>query len=568
MEAKMPVPIGVEQFKTFKDKPYYYVDKTLFIRDLLDRGGMVNLFTRPRRFGKTLALSMIKAFFECETDSNGNVCDNRHYFDGLKIMDAGEKYTCHMGQYPVISLSMKAAKQPSYEMAYACLVNEICGEYSRHRYILNSDSVPSDLKQKFSDVIEGKAGNADVAVALKTLSECLTAYHGRKTIILIDEYDVPLENAYFAGFYNEMVSFIRSLMESALKTNDALEFAVVTGCLRISKESIFTGLNNLKVTSLLTPNYGEYYGFTQEEVLQILEYYGLDEKADEVRHWYDGYIFGDIEVYNPWSIINYISDHLGNYNEFPRPYWSNTSSNSIVRELIDRSDALAKKEIENLIAGGTIEKPIHEEITYDDIYKTQDNLWNFLFFTGYLKKVSQRQDGQVVYLTMKIPNAEILYIYDNTIKDWFDERLKKVDFSSFYSALAAGDCATMENVLKENLRRSISYYDSNESFYHGFVCGALLANQDYTIDSNRESGEGRYDLVLRPYDELEPAIIIEIKVTKVLTQMESMANVAIEQIDEKHYDQELLDEGYLNILKIGIGFCKKSCKVVAKQEKH
>lgn len=568
VEKLKAIPIGIEFFKEFKEKPYYYVDKTLFIKDLLDKGGKVNLFTRPRRFGKTLSLSMIRTYFEYEIDYKGNVCDNRPYFEGLKIMQAGEEYTKHMGQYPVISLSLKSAKQPNFEMAYGSLIIDIVREYDRHIYVLKGDALRDDEKEKYMAILTQKSSDINYAVAIKFLSECLKKYHNKNVIILIDEYDVPLENSYFEGFYNEMVKFIRSLFESSLKTNDALEFAVVTGCLRISKESIFTGLNNLNVNSMLTLDYGEYYGFTHEEVMKMLRDYGLEGKEEEVRQWYDGYIFGNTEVYNPWSVIKYVKSAIASYDSFPRPYWSNTSSNSIVRELIEKSDSSAKKEIENLIAGGTIEKPVHEEITYDDIYKSQDNLWNFLFFTGYLKTVGQKFSGDTIILTMAVPNKEIKYIYENTIKDWFDEKLKAVDFSEFYKALAAGDCATLENIIRDNLRGGISYYDSSEAFYHGFMYGVLLANQDYTMDSNRESGEGRYDLVLRPYDEREPAIIIEIKATKVLTQMEKAAESAINQIDEKHYDYELLEEGYLNILKIGMGFCKKSCRVKAKSELH
>jgi hypothetical protein len=379
---KKAIPIGVENYKEIIDKKYYYVDKTWFMKDLLDKQGKVNLFTRPRRFGKTLTLSMLKTFFEQEI-KDGDVVDNKRYFDGMKIMEAGEEYTQHMCQYPVISFSLKSAKQPNYEMAYACIKADIIREYDRHRYVLEGSCLTDTQKKKYNEFIEESVSEADYATSLKFLSECLAKYHGKNTIILIDEYDVPLENSYFEGFYDKMIVFIRSLFESAVKTNDSLEFAVITGCLRISKESIFTGLNNLQVNSLLTVDYAEYFGFVQEEVDLMLEYYQLESKKDELKSWYDGYKFGNTEVYNPWSVINYVRTAESLITAFPKPYWSNTSSNSIVRELIERADSNAKKDIEKLIAGGTLEVAVHEDITYDDIYSSQDNLWNFLFFTGY-----------------------------------------------------------------------------------------------------------------------------------------------------------------------------------------
>ncbi|MCM1181727.1 MAG: AAA family ATPase, partial [Clostridium sp.] len=332
-----PIAIGIENYKEIVNKPYYYIDKTLLIQEILAKGGKVNLFTRPRRFGKTLALSMIKTFFEQDTDVQGNITDNRHYFDGMKISRAGEDYTKHMGQYPVISLSLKSAKQPDFDMAYKSLLDEIAKEYERHRYVLNGEALLEANKEKYSRIMERKAERIDYAKGLEFLSDCLKKYHKQNVIILIDEYDVPLENSYFAGFYEEMITFIRSLFESALKTNESLEFAVITGCLRISRESIFTGLNNLKINSILNQSYAEYFGFTQEEVEQMLTDYHLSAKIDEVKEWYNGYLFGETEVYNPWSVINYVDTAVENTVAFPKPYWSNTSSNSIIRELIEEA---------------------------------------------------------------------------------------------------------------------------------------------------------------------------------------------------------------------------------------
>ncbi len=555
------IPVGVEFYKQMIEKEYYYVDKTLLIKDLLDKGGTVNLFTRPRRFGKTLALTMLQAFFEEELDASGQKKDNRPYFEGMKIMGAGERYTSHLGQHPVIFMSLKSAKQPTFEMAYSSLQWEIIREYTRHSYVLRSDNLEDHFKEKYRELMNGRADDASYAKSLGFLCECLEKYHGRKVIILLDEYDVPLENSFFEGFYDQMIKFIRSLFESALKTNNSLELAVLTGCLRISKESIFTGLNNLKVVSILNANYAEYFGFTQQEVESILEFYGIAERTEEVRQWYDGYLFGSTEVYNPWSMINYVDDATSQSVVFPKPYWSNTSSNSIVKDLVETADRRVKQEIEDLIAGGTIEKRIHEDVTYGDIHQSQDNLWNFLFFTGYLKAVTQRFEDDTIYLTMRIPNMEIRYIYRNMIREWFQRKIKVYDFTPMYQAMLSGDSEGFEAVIKKHLKECISYHDSEESFYHGFLLGLLGSLQEYVILSNRESGNGRPDIVLKPDDELQPAIIMELKWTKVFTQMEAGCEKALAQIEENHYEDELLNEGYQTILKYGICFCKKSCMV-------
>lgn len=558
---KKPLAIGVEDYRRIVDKPYYYVDKTLFIKDLIDKGGTVSLFTRPRRFGKTLALSMLKTFFEAEIDQKGNKIDNSHYFNGMKIMNAGEAYTSHMGRYPVISLSLKSTKQPDYQMAYQCLIDEIISAYEKHLYVLSGDALLPANKEKYQAIMEYRASEADYATSLKFLSNCLKKYHGRNVIILLDEYDVPLENAYFRGFYDQMTDFIRSLFESALKTNDSLEFAVITGCLRISKESIFTGLNNLQIISLLNNDYSEYFGFTQEEISDLLHYYSLEERQEELKKWYDGYRFGNTEVYNPWSVINYANDKIWSSALFPKPYWSNTSSNSIIRELIETADVSAKKEIEELIAGGTIRKQIHEEITYTDIHVSQDNLWNFLFFTGYLKMTNQSMEGNQIYLDLSIPNEEIRYIYQNTIREWFNQKIKSTDLTPMFQSMLWGDSEAFEDFLKKHLRESISYYDTKEAYYHGFLTGILSGLQDYEILSNREAGNGRPDILLKPYDELNPVVIIEIKFTDKFSSMEKKCEDALQQIENKAYAAGSLDEGYKTIRKYGICFCKKSCMV-------
>ena len=558
---KKALPIGYEFYKEIISKDLYYVDKTLIIREIIDRKNQVELFIRPCCFGKTLILSMLRTFFEQDTDVHGRVTDNSHFFDGMKIMQAGERYVSKLGQYPVISLSLKSGKQPTFEIAYQCLVDEIVKEYERHRYVLLGEQLLDSTKEKYRLVMERKAEPSAYAKGLEFLSACLREYHGKNTIILIDEYDVPLENAHFAGFYDEMIGFIRSLFESALKTNDNLEFAVVTGCLRISKESIFTGLNNLKIISILSLDYVEYFGFTQSEVEDMLAYYGLEHKLEEVREWYNGYVFGDTQVYNPWSVINYVDAGKGQPDAFPKPYWSNTSSNSIVRELIEAADENTKREIEGLIAGGTIEKPVHEEITYADIHTTKDNLWNFLFFTGYLKAIDKRFEVDTTYLTMKIPNVEIRYIYRHTIREWFSQRITKTDFTELYRSILEGSCEEIEQFINKQLATSISYHDAVENFYHGYMLGILSCFEGYAIESNREHGDGRPDLVLSPHDPKKSVIIIEVKRAEKYSEMEKKCQEALEQIEDKNYAAEYLEEGYKGVVKFGFCFCKKSCMV-------
>ena len=555
------ISIGIENYKEIINKKYYYIDKTLFIKDLLDKGGKVNVFTRPRRFGKTLALSMVKTYFENEIDLQGEVIDNSQYFEGKNISKAGEMYTSHMGKYPVISLSLKSAKQPNFEMAYASLLDEIIGEYRRHSYVLRGKVLMQEEEEKYREIMAERADNIDYAKALKFLSDCLKKYHNIGVIILIDEYDVPLENSYFRGFYDKMVDFIRSLFESSLKTNDSLEFAIITGCLRISKESIFTGLNNLEINSILTENYAEYFGFTEAEVTKMLIDYELEERIPEAKDWYNGYLFGETEVYNPWSVINYVKTAIFNKNPLPRPYWSNTSSNSIVRSLVEKADEEAKTEIEMLIQRGTIEKPVHEDITYEDIDKSQDNLWNFLFFTGYLKKTKEVLVDETIYLTMKIPNREVRYIFRNTIQDWFRQHLEQTDLSALYTAVLEGDCETFSNAVTDQLLESISYNDYKEDYYHGFLCGLLKGCKGYRIISNRESGKGRYDIVMRYPSARGKAVIMEVKMADTFDGLEAGCDKALKQIEAQKYDAELLADGYRNITKYGICFYKKECMV-------
>ena len=552
MEWK-PLPIGVDNFENLITKGYYFIDKTLFIRDLLDMKGEVNLFTRPRRFGKTLNMSMLRYFFEFGED-------NKELFAGTKIMSAGEKYRNAMGQFPVVSLSLKSMKQPSYELSFEMLKKAVREEYARHwKTVEAGGRLGGADQERYQRIRDLKGTDADYADALKYLSECLYTATGRKTIILIDEYDVPLENAFFSGFYDRMIALIRSLFESALKTNENLEFAVVTGCLRISRESIFTGLNNLNVVSITSMDYAEYFGFTPDEVETMLRDYGLEENLETVRQWYDGYQFGNAEVYNPWSVINYVQSCRTNKAAFAKPYWSNTSSNSIVRTLVERADLSVKQEIEGLIEGKTITKPIHEDITYEDMDSTQDNLWNFLFFTGYLKKIRERQEGETIYMEMAIPNSEVRYIYKNTVLRWFEEKTDKKELSPLYQSILDGDTEKMAEILSENLMETISFYDYQESYYHGFLAGMLKNIGNYIVQSNRESGNGRPDILLKYPSVRGKAVIIEIKVSKTYQGLEEKCEEALRQIEEQRYEEELRQEGYQNIMKYGVAFYRKEC---------
>ena len=563
---RRPIPIGVEFYKEMVDGGYCYVDKTVLIKGILDGGAKVNLFTRPRRFGKTLALNMLRVFFEDERDREGNRIDNSSYFEGKKIADCGTGYMDKQGRYPVINLTMKSTRQPSYEMAYNVLRKTIAEEFRRHRYVCRENILESDEKQRFQDIIEGIADPDDYATALAFLSRCLRKYHESNVVILIDEYDVPMENAYFRGFYDQMMDFIRSLFESALKTNEALELAVLTGCLRVSRESIFTGLNNLKMMSILRDDCAQAFGFTEEEVRAMLAAYGMAERMEEVKKWYDVYLFGNMEVYNPWSIISYVDENMHKTHFFPKPYWSNTSSNSIIKELVEEADLDTRTEIEYLIEGGSIEKHVHEDITYGDIHESRDNLWNFLFFTGYLKKVGERFKDNEIYLQMTIPNEEIRYIYKSTVLSWFDKKIKTTDFSILLRALEGGDCATLSACLSAQLQDSISFFDYAESYYHGFLLGLLKGTGKYRVLSNRESGMGRPDIVLQAPSVKGKAFILELKVAREFRQMEERCRKAIAQALEENYRAELMRVGYEDITVYGVCFHRKECLVMREDQ--
>ena len=428
--------------------------------------------------------------------------------------------------------------------------------------------MPVRSREIFERIVLGRGSKEEYAKALGFLSECLAKYHRHNAFILIDEYDVPLENAYLHGFYDKMIGFIRSLFESALKTNPYLEKGVITGCLRISRESVFTGLNNLAVESILSMNYPGAFGFTEPEVKAMMEYFDRAEKYPELKKWYDGYCFGKTEIYNPWSILNYLYMGKNDPDYLPRPYWSNTSSNSIVREMVAEADDEAKEDLETLMNGGTIEKPVHEEITYADIHQTQDNLWNFLFFTGYLKKVSERKDaaGENLCLTMKIPNTEVKTIYRESISYWFDQRMKETDRGPLLHALETGDCEAAEDFINSQLADTISYYDYAENFYHGFMAGLLVNIGGYRVKSNRESGNGRPDIVMTELKFRGRAMILELKVSETINGMEKKCEEGLAQIEKGNYAQPLTDDGYQPILKYAVCFFKKGCMVRKKKQ--
>ena len=549
-----PLPIGVEDFKRLVDNGYYFVDKTLMIKELLENKETVNLFTRPRRFGKTLNMSMLQRFFEATEKSNA------YLFDGLKIA-AYPEYMAYQGQYPVISVSLKSMKQASYTNAFYMYKNLIAKEYEKHKIILESDKILDSEKEVFQNIMEQRADQNVYLNSIRTLSDILAKYYEKNVIILIDEYDVPLENAYHEGFYDDMTNLIRSCFESALKTNPSLEFAVLTGCLRVSRESIFTGLNNLKTYSITKNKFSQYFGFTQEEMKEILQTFSLEQYAGTIAKWYDGYRFGLTEIYNPWSVLNCIDSYLQNDMVACEPYWSNTSSNRIVKRLIEESNERTKSMVEELINGTPIRTQIFEDVTYGTIDVNQDYIWSFLLFTGYLKIISCETIGDETYYDMVIPNVEIKSIYKNTIRSWFIDHVNRDSRTDILKSVIHADAEKLEDLLCTWLTNTISCFDEQENYYHGFVTGLVSGFNGYMVVSNRESGNGRFDLVVKQRSRWHHAAILEFKVVEKYNQMTKACEDALKQIEEKDYEASLRDEQYENIAKLGICFCQKRCRV-------
>ena len=549
-----PLPIGVEDFKRLVDNEYYFVDKTLMIKELLENKETVNLFTRPRRFGKTLNMSMLQRFFEATAKSNA------YLFDGLKIA-AYPEYMAYQGQYPVISISLKSMKQASYTDAFYMYKNLIAKEYEKHKIILESNKILQSEKEIFRNIMEQRADQNVYLNSIRTLSNILEKYYEKNVIILIDEYDVPLENAYHEGFYDDMTNLIRSCFESALKTNPSLEFAVLTGCLRVSRESIFTGLNNLKTYSITKNKFSQYFGFTQEEMKEILQTFSLEQYAGTIAKWYDGYRFGLTEIYNPWSVLNCIDSYLQNDMVACEPYWSNTSSNRIVKRLIEESNERTKSMVEELINGTPIQTQIFEDVTYGTIDVNQDYIWSFLLFTGYLKIISCETIGDETYYDMVIPNVEIKSIYKNTIRSWFIDHINRDSRTDILESVIHADAEKLEDLLCTWLTNTISCFDEQENYYHGFVTGLVSGFNGYMVVSNRESGNGRFDLVVKQRSRWHHAAILEFKVVEKYNQMTKACEDALKQIEEKDYEASLRDEQYENIAKLGICFCQKRCRV-------
>ena len=550
-----PLPIGVEDFKRLVDNEYYFVDKTLMIKELLENKETVNLFTRPRRFGKTLNMSMLQRFFEATEKSNA------YLFDGLKIATYPE-YMAYQGQYPVISISLKSMKQKNFTLAFETYKYLIKSEYSRHKdFIFSKNVLDEEEKARYLSFIQVDATETMYNHSIGFLSNCLKKAYQQNVIILIDEYDVPLENAYHEGFYDDMTNLIRSCFESALKTNPSLEFAVLTGCLRVSRESIFTGLNNLKTYSITKNKFSQYFGFTQEEMKEILQNFSLEQYAETIAKWYDGYRFGLTEIYNPWSVLNCIDSYLQNDMVACEPYWSNTSSNRIVKRLIEESNERTKSTVEELINGTPIHTQIFEDVTYGTIDVNQDYIWSFLLFTGYLKIISCETIGDETYYDMVIPNVEIKSIYKNTIRSWFIDHLNRDSRTEILESVIHADAEKLEDLLCTWLTNTISCFDEQENYYHGFVTGLVSGFNGYMVVSNRESGNGRFDLVVKQRSRWHHAAILEFKVVEKYNQMTKACEDALKQIEEKDYEASLRDEQYENIAKLGICFCQKRCRV-------
>ena len=560
------LPIGIENFEEFFSEDFYYVDKTLFIKELLQNWGKVNLFTRPRRFGKTLNMSMLKCFFEIGRDPA--------LFDGLKI--AQEKSLCekYMGRFPVISISLKSVDGLNFESASVALRTIIGNEAGRFRFLRDSDKLTNDEKEAYAQLTEVGSSQGGVytmtgkmaEASLQTLSLLLEKHYGQKVILLIDEYDVPLDKAFQAGYYDEMVRLIRNLLGNALKTNDSLYFAVLTGCLRISKESIFTGLNNLKVHTISDVRYDEYFGFTNAEVDELLEFYGLSAYKDTIRDWYDGYCFGDTDVYCPWDVINYCDELLAAPNTPPKNYWANTSGNDLIRRMLKNANLTTKNEVEELLNGGQITKRINQELTYREIDDSIENVWSVLYATGYLTGMHVEQEDADIF-RLWIPNGEIRKLFYELVEDWFREvtRSDTSKISRFCAAFPAGDAAAIQEMLGDYLWDSISVRDTavrrnmKENFYHGMLLG-LLQNQDnWLVKSNAETGEGYSDISIQTSD--RTGIVIELKYADD-GNLEKACGEALGQIEEKKYAEGLKRRGTKKIIKYGIAFYEKECMVV------
>ena len=559
---KKKFPIGIDGFEKIRTNDFYYADKTMFIAELLRNWGEVNLFTRPRRFGKTLNMSMLKCFFE--------IGGKKELFEGLKIAQEKELCEKYMGQFPVISISLKSVDGPSYEIALAALRSIIGQEAMRFLFLRESEKLSKNERDRYEALIRVDSGLFSIEEellidSLITLSDLLAKHYDRKVIVLIDEYDVPLDKAFQSGYYDKMIGLIRNMLGNVLKTNDSLYFAVLTGCLRISKESIFTGLNNLKIHTVSDTRYDEYFGFTDEDVDELLDFYGLTAYKDVVRKWYDGYIFGKINVYCPWDVINYCDELLADPTISPKNYWANTSGNSLILRLLQKADQTTKDQIEELINGGTIMKSIRQELTYRDIDDSVDNIWSVLYATGYLTgKHVENEDADI--FALRIPNGEITKLFAVLVQDWFKETTlaDSARINRFCQAFSSGDTAMIQDMLYDYLWDSISIRDSvvrkgmKENFYHGLLLGLLQSQRTWSVQSNAKTGEGYSDISIRTPERVN--IVIEIKYAHD-GNLEKACGEALRQIEEKQYAAGLQRRGMKKVLKYGIAFCEKECMV-------
>lgn len=572
MASTMKLPVGIDDFRKLRESHFYYVDKTRLIEQLLLNWSEVTHFTRPRRFGKTLNMSMLKSFFDIGTD--------KALFDGLYI--SGNKELCdeYMGKYPVIFLSLKGVEGLTYEEAFEAFVRIMGKEVNRVSFLADSDKLTQIEREQYKGLTIMKNGRLafdkeKLISSLQLLSQLLYKHYGKKVVILIDEYDVPLDKAFQNGYYKEMVSLIRGLFGQALKTNEFLQFAVLTGCLRISKESIFTGLNNFKVMSITDSRFDEQFGFTDIEVKKLLSDYGMDSHFDEVKEWYDGYHFGKADVYCPWDVINH-ADHLRDDSDAkPQTYWINSSGNSLVRRLINRADSSTKDEIERLIAGEAIEKVIRQDLTYDEIENSIDNIWSVLFTTGYLTKIGEVKlpDSESYAYMLVIPNKEVREVFVLQIQEWFKAVVANDNdtMKLLSKAILDKDEAILARQLNIVMGRMISILDTKapddmkENFYHGLLLGLLRgSNPDWLIKSNRESGDGFSDILIKP-ENPDLGIVIEVKYAKEFKGLDAACDAAMAQIKQKRYDETLRDEGRCDILAYGIAFCRKRCRVAGER---
>ena len=567
MADKLKLPVGIEDFREIRRKDFYYIDKTGLIEQLLDSWGKVNLFTRPRRFGKTLNMSMLRYFFETGTDKT--------LFEGLHISQRSDLCEEYMGKFPVVSLTLKGVDGLTFERAKNKLLKYIALEAERFNFLKNSDKLTDNEKQRYGALIRMQDGKYamdedTLESALQTLSELLYRHYGQKVIILIDEYDVPLDKAYQNDYYREMVVMIRSLFGEALKTNEFLQFAVLTGCLRVSKESIFTGLNNFKIFSITDLRFDEQFGFTEDEVEKMLKDYQLETHLASMKEWYDGYRFGDADIYCPWDVINRVDDLCDTPEAEPKCYWINSSGNALVKRFVSIANRTTQDEIERLIAGEPIEKSLRLDLTYDEIDKSIDNIWSVLFTTGYLTQVGMTEQGAY---KLVIPNKEVRAVYISQIQEWFKQKIadNAEQMTSFWKAVEDGNAEEIEQYLNRTLSNTISVFDTKapekENSYHTFLAGMLTGNTDWVVKSNVEAGEEFADIIIEPPNP-DDGIIFELKYSKEAPGLDKACERAIKQIRDRRYFEYLKNDGRYDMMFYGIAFYKKRCKVVVEKMKE